>query len=344
MAWDAMLDAAYSAKKSLKIEQYAIDPDDIGTKFVKCFIDKAKEGLDVQLLIDGWGCYNLTKSELYTQMIDAGVKVTIFRPVNFKRLATFSVLPRNHRKMHVYDDEVVFVGGICLYDEIRDWRDTMLEVYDEHIVQQCLAVFSDTCDRADDNMTYGDMPYHKDDEHDMTIYANAPTVKKQRFTHVLHQMIDNAQEHIVLTTPYFAPDDELMSSIKAAAARGIKVDILVSDYAKIGPYTVSKKIARTLIECGTNIYYYTQNMLHLKMMIIDRKWAAIGSCNLDGLSIRQNEEIMLATSRESVVEELFTHYQADLQGCKPFTIADWHNRTIKEKFVGAVCYPFRHYL
>ena len=116
--------------------------------------------------------------------------------------------------------------------------------------------------------------------------------------------IRKATRSIQLATPYFSPSDTLVELLKAATKRGVKVEILLSEYSSYPTYVTGKKIAGELIRSAIHIYYYQPTMLHLKMMVIDEDWAAIGSCNLDGLSLYKNQEAMIVATNKDFVSTL----------------------------------------
>lgn len=344
-AWDGMIAAIEAAETSILFEEYAYDDDVIGRRFTNTLIRKANEGVDIRLLLDGWGCYGFSRSDMCRELENAGVDICFFRPLSFERIITLKFFPRDHRKLLITDRETVLVGGVCVYDAITGWRDTMLELTEPHITEQCIELFEDTWVRAHGNDKAKKALYEQDGgEDDLTIYANTPSKGSHFFTDKLLQRIHTARNVIRMTTPYFTPHEALLEALYDAAARNVKVELLLSDYSKFGPYVVGKHMAGTLIDNGVHIYYYKPSMLHLKMMIIDNDWAALGSCNLDGLSIKQNEEMMLVTNRTHMIEVMHGHFDHDLSQCERMRYADWRRRPLLQKIAGHALMPMRRYL
>lgn len=341
-AWEAMLEACAKAKISIDIEQYIIQPDNIGTQFVDILCQKAKEGVNIRLLLDWWGSREFLKSELCKRLKAQGVKVDVFRSPQWKwSVSSPRFFPRDHRKLLIVDNEVSFIGGVCIYDSISTWRDTMVEMRGG-LTKQLTYVFNSTWCKTEGKAVDAHPDFETDNS--FSIYANNPEKNHNHFTETLLEKIDNAQDTVRLVTPYFSPAALLMHSLGRALARGVKLEILLSSHSKYAPYVVGRKIVGSLIQQGAAIYYYEPHMLHLKMMIVDRSWAAIGSCNLDGLSLHQNHEAMLTARDDSFIQTLLDHFEEDKFKSKGFSYANWRARPFSEKLMSNLYHPMRRYL
>lgn len=341
-AWEAMLDACAKAKMSIDLEQYIIQPDDIGTKFVNILCRKAKEDVKIRLLLDWWGSRAFLKSELCEHLKAEGVKVQVFRSPRWMWILSGPrFFPRDHRKLLIIDNDVSFLGGVCIYDTISTWRDTMVEMHDG-LTKQLAFIFHSTWCKAEGKA----IDAHPDFETDefFSIYANNPEKNHNHFTENLLEKIGSAQDSVKLTTPYFSPTQPLLRSLGKVLARGVKLQILLSNQSNHVSYVVGKKIAGELIQQGAEIYYYEPVMLHLKMMIVDKSWTAIGSCNLDGLSLHQNLEAMLTATDDSCIHTLLEHFEEDKSKSKRFSYENWRTRPLSEKLMGNLYYPMRRYM
>lgn len=339
-----MLQACADARSSIRFEQYVLDPDTIGKRFIHMFIRKAHEGVSVQLLLDWYGSRALYASDEVKRMTDAGIHIRFFRPPSPAWLLRGPrLLPRDHRKMLMIDDRTTFIGGVCVYDATTDWRDTMIELSGT-ITQQCLHIFNQTWLKISQDEC--SIKAHPDFETDMhvSVYANAPDSDEHLFTDALIEKIYHATDHIILATPYFTPGRTLLPALTDALKRGVRLDIILSDQSKYAPYVVGKALCGTLIQQGACIYYYKPSMLHLKMMIIDHTWAAIGSCNLDGLSMHRNQEVMLTITCPDVITTLHTHIKKDISESSVFSYTDWKNRPLSQKISARLLSPFKSYL
>ncbi|WP_417318892.1 phospholipase D-like domain-containing protein [Emcibacter sp.] len=343
-AWEAMLAECRDAEKSIRMEEYIFHPDSIGNRFIDLFIAKAREGVDVRLLLDWYGCLELIGSSRLKELENAGVRVCFFNKPRLAWLKRFNFFPRDHRKILMIDERSAYIGGVCIYDTIHDWRDSMLRL-EGKVIQQLRYIFEQSWakSQASDDEEIDAHPDFETDG-DISIQANAPESGEHYFIDSLLEQIDAAEKSVKLATPYFTPDQRLSKALVRAVQRGVDVQILLSDYSGYAPYVVGKHCCGGLLAAGIRINYYEPSMLHLKMMIVDGNWAAIGSCNLDGLSLHQNHEAMLVSNRKEIVETLGDHFSRDLAQSPSYEMPDWRGRPLKEKLAGYLFYPFRRYL
>ncbi|MAR56264.1 MAG: hypothetical protein CMM93_03695 [Rickettsiales bacterium] len=342
-AWEAMLQLCESAQSTIDLEEYILESDVIGKRFCEVFLQKAKEGIKIRLLLDWWGCRPFFHSSEYKELLAAGVEIRPYRAPNASWIRIpVPITPRDHRKVLIVDDERVMAGGVCIYDKIRGWRDTMVTLNGD-ITEQFQYIFNQTWRKTDnENSVVKIHPnFEASSDSSFSVYANAPDADEHYFTDTLIWRIDHAQHSIRMTTPYFTPGHRLYPALINALERGINVEIILSDYSKYMTYVVGKRIAGELARKGAHIYYYQPSMLHLKMMIIDEEWSAIGSCNLDGLSLHRNQEAMLCSSHPKFIQALMSHFNQDLESVELMTLRDWQNRPMHERIMGYLLLPLR---
>lgn len=343
-AWKAMLNACSEAENSIYIEEYVLDPDDIGTRFIALAERKAKQGVTVKLLLDWWGCKPLYYSSIPQRLQKAGAEIKFYRTPRLSWLLNPTKLfPRDHRKLVVTDNAKAFVGGVCMYDKINHWRDTMVE-FEGTLAPKLGQFFKQTWDNMPDKSNNEALLDRDNPSDAFRVFANTTHDKDTFFTTHFFEKLNSAQHNIKLVTPYFTPNEALMKTLIAACDRGVVVEILLSSHSKYAPYVVGKKLAGRLIEAGVKIFYYQPVMLHLKQIMIDDTWTAIGSFNLDGLSLQQNEELMLTSADKSFNQTLLEHYKADKNNAEHFTYQDWQARPLSEKVASKFLLPLRGYL
>ena len=343
-AWDAMMSACRQATSSICLEQYVLDPDNIGQAFVDIFVDKAKEGVRVQLILDWWGSKTLRHHAMYRQLVDAGVHVLFYRPYSISWIwSKDRFFPRDHRKLVIIDDHTVFVGGVCMYDKITNWQDSMVQV-EGACVEQFTHLFSQMQQKITNKEQQVSAHPDFNNDKDYSVYANAPDSNENHLTKTLMKHIAKANTSIELATPYFVPSNQLLAVLMDACKRGVKVDILLSKYSKFAPYAVGKYLAGRLLKAGIRISYYDPCMLHLKAVLVDDRWVAIGSCNLDGLSIYQNQEVMLTSSHPAFIRDIKQLLHTHLSNTTPLTLTQWQTRPFIEKITAPILLIFRKYL
>ncbi|WP_262692895.1 phospholipase D-like domain-containing protein [Kordiimonas aestuarii] len=342
-AWEAMLEACKGAEKSINLEEYILLPGEIGDRFTEVLKERAKAGVKVRVLLDWWGCSDFYYSSAPQELTAAGAEVGFYRAPTLKSAAPLKFFPRNHRKVLIVDDHKTFAGGVCILDKIHNWRDSMVE-FDGEVTDQFLTLFNTTWNFVKDGTPIaengvdfsGDKPY--------AVIANAPHTSNADFTKVFREELEKAHRCVRLSTPYFAPVSDVLEPLFNLLGRGVELELILSDYSKYAPYVVGKKLCGPLIERGAKVYYYEPSMLHLKQVIVDDSWCAIGSFNLDGLSMKQNEEVMITTGDSNFIAELQEQFEQDRTRSRPFTTDDWHGRPLSEKITGTLLRPFRRYM
>ncbi len=344
-AWEAMLAACQQASQAIDLEEYILKPDEIGTRFLEVLLAKAKSGITVRLILDWYGCRELYRSAWHQRLTDAGADVYFYHPPQASWLVPTRFFPRNHRKVLMVDNEIAFVGGICLYDKIRSWRDTMTEVRGGTLPKDIKRVFDATAEAIDTQKPAREtqLVSANDPHSPFHLYVNSPAQEARAFTEVFYNLLKSSERRIWMTTPYFVPTTQLQQTLLAAAQRGVEVKILLSKYSKRTAHILGKALIGPLIQAGVEVRYYQPDMLHLKQILID-DWAAIGSFNLDSLSVKRNEELMITSQDPDVLETLESHWHNDIQQSQAVSYQDWQQRALQQKVLETTLWPLRAYI
>lgn len=291
--------AIESARSHIHMEYYIYADDETGRAMRDLLIKKAREGVEVRLLLDAVGCWKLRRS-FVKSMQREGVTVAFFLPWGLTR-RRFQLNCRNHRKLTVVDGNLGFFGSKNIADEYlgrrnasTTWRDTHLRVAGPSVAQLQEIFVED---------------WHFATKEDLSSdrYFPEPTIAGDRLVQlvpsgpdrragVLHQMLNaavsDATRSVSLLTPYFVPDGAMHLALTSAAYRGVRVQLLVpcrSDHWLV--LWAGRSFYRELLEAGVEIYEYDKGMLHSKEVIIDQRWAMVGSANMDVRSFKINFEL-----------------------------------------------------
>lgn len=321
----AMLEAISSAKELIFIESYIWKADAVGEEFKQALIDKAREGVQVYVIMDEFG--NLVVPEAFKRF-PPEIHLLRFKPIN-RPWHIFD--PRryalDHRKGLVVDGRIAFLGGYNigkLYAE--HWRDTHLRI----VGPKAADVADSFCDfwnahsprRQRINMQF---PLRFD-----------PTISLRdnnalRLTFPIRDMyigaINRAQRHILLTNAYFIPDHMLLESLKDAASRGVEVHILLpwtsnhilADWASRGYF-------HDCLRAGIHIWGYRNAMIHAKTCTVDDEWSTIGTANLDRLSAVGNYEVNAEIYSINVARQMRQLFEYDRSNAVEVTGERWLRR------------------
>jgi len=297
--FNAIMEAVRGAKSHIHLEYYIYQPDETGRQLRDALIAKAKEGVEVRLLVDFVGTFNWTRSFRRT-FTDHGIQVASFLPavpwggrwrVNF----------RNHRKIVVVDGHVGFTGGQNIGDEYRGRREKFGPFRDTHMriegpaVQQLQEIFVEDWNFTRHEDLSGDEYFpnaRAAGEQTVQVIPSGPDRNPRIMHHVLLAAVASARESIAIITPYFVPDSVIVVALQSAAYRGVRVQLLV-------PATTDHRIVlwagrsyyQELTESGVEIYEYDHALLHSKVMMVDNNWGMVGSANMDQRSFRINFEV-----------------------------------------------------
>jgi len=334
----AMLDAIGSAQSTICLSSYIYWPGDITTRFTEALCERAKAGVEVNLVLDGYGSAKLDRETVHT-LEQAGVSVAFFRPPAWYTVDKLN--NRMHRRLLIVDGRVGFAGGVGIADvwtgdaeDPEHWRETHAEVQGP-AVRDILGGFMDNWAEAS-HVVLGGSHFPEltplDGGVDVQVILSAPGSGGTATGRLFFAAIAGARERLWITTAYFAPDEAFVDLLCDAVARGVDVRILVN-----GP-NVDKEVVREtgqlqygrLLEAGVRIFEYQPTMLHAKVMIADG-WANLGSSNLEHRSLGLDEELIVAFSDPTLVDELARHFADDLDVSVEFDLHRWKRRPLRKR-------------
>ena len=335
----AMLDAVSSAKSTINLSSYIYWPGDIADRFSEALIERAQAGVEVNLVLDGYGSAKLDGRRL-DHLDRSGVHVSIFRPPSWCQVRKLN--NRMHRRILVVDGRVAFVGGVGIADvwtgnaeDPEHWRETHLRV-EGPAVTELLGGFVENWTEATGrllNATHVPEVAPFEDGMALQVTRSTPIGGPTALTQLFYAAIAGARRRLWMTTAYFAPDRAFEDVLCEAARRGVDVRILVNGRR------VDKEVARQaghrsysrLLEAGARIFEYDKTMLHAKVLLVDDCWGNVGSGNFDSRSFDLDLEINVAIHDRRLVEELDSHFQEDLTVSREIHLEQWKQRPLRKR-------------
>jgi cardiolipin synthase len=283
--------------------------DEVGQHFLTLLTEAAQRGVEVRLLVDEIGS-RPTPRAIFSQLEQAGGRSS-WATTLFPRRNRWFVNLRNHRKIVIVDGVTAFTGGMNIGVEYRDglngkiWNDLNLRVTGP-AVTQLAAVFADDWHFAsNERLRPVRTAEPVDDGMPAQLVAGGPDSPLATNARSVQALIASAQHRVTLTTPYFVPDAGLQAALELAAARGVRVRLLVSSETDMGPLLLlSRSYFETLMRVGVEIYEYDEDIHHAKLILVDDAVALVGSINLDIRSFHLNYEVALALYDAALVAEL----------------------------------------
>lgn len=331
----SLLKALRRAKESIHMEYYIFENDRIGGKIASILMEKARAGVEVRFIYDDVGSWSLSH-KFIKELRKAGVQVGCFMPVVFPWLSS-KINYRNHRKIVVIDGVVGYTGGINIADRYMRrghktfWRDTHLKVEGD-AVNMLQMVFSLDWYTVSDKELLTDekyFPVHTiDEEVPMQIAASGPDSDWASIMQAFFAAINRAEKHIYISTPYFLPNQAILTALKVASLSGIDVRLMIprrSD-SKIVHWATLSYISE-LLEAGIKVYAYNKGFNHSKVILIDGRFSSVGTANMDIRSFEDNFEVTALMYAPEVTTELEGYFKDDLKHCTEITASRWAKRS-----------------
>lgn len=329
--FEALVQDIRRAKKFIHLEYYIWRGDRLGTRLVEELTKKAAEGVEVRLLYDGIGNAALPK-HYFDKLHAAGGYTAAFLPRFIVRLNY-----RNHRKLAIIDGEIGYIGGFNVGDEYLGivkrygpWRDTHLRFTGDAVDQMQMRFikdwnFTSKAGHAEINEWY----FPKREQFDgvrTQIVSSGPDTKWRNVRNGYFKMINEAESHVYLTTPYFVPDDGILEALRVAALSGLDVRIIIPgnpDHFFV--YWASMSYLGELLDAGVKVYQYEKGFIHAKVLTIDGQVSSVGTANMDVRSFALNFEVNAFMYDEGMTKTLEDDFMNDLKSCVEIT-PEWYRR------------------
>ncbi|MDO4640160.1 MAG: cardiolipin synthase [Neisseria sp.] len=347
---DAMLADIRAAQQSCLLAFYIIEPQGKIEALLNAVIDASQRGLNCVILADAVGSASFFHSTWPDKLKIAGVEVRMALPVGpLRTLFTRSDL-RNHRKILLVDKKIGYTGSFNLVDPrffkqgsgVGEWVDVMMRCTGPMVLEMLAVFYADVAVEDDESLSEvqkyltdssgiitGLLPQKRQAGKIMAqVIPSAPDQAQRVIYDTIVSIIYAATRKIVITTPYFVPDDPLLTALTVAAKRGVdvtlvlpaKVDSLMVRYASQAYYPM-------LMKAGVKIALFEGGLLHAKTLTVDSRYTLFGTVNMDMRSFFLNLEISLAIYDESVTEEVAALQQRYLDNSRYVTVSAWQQRS-----------------
>jgi cardiolipin synthase A/B len=352
------------AKRTIDLETYIFNKDEIGQKISSGLVEAAKKGVKVRILVDGagtpfWG------NDLTLMLEDVGVETRIFHPFPW-RLWQWSrswvrvspilkaiylclkINSRNHRKVCIIDDQVAYVGSLNICQSHLDkeqwgdyWRDTAVRLQGTDF-KELKTAFEIAWDHMPIQERIREIFRHV---HKNPVFRVNNTRHRRRilYKNLLRRM-SQSTEQIWITNAYFVPDSFLLKKLKDAAERGVDVRILLPQRSDIFvlPWA-SATFYFHLMKSGVRIFEYLPTMLHAKTLIID-DWVSVGSSNLNHRSLLHDLEVDVNLRLPGSKKMIINQFMSDLEHSKEVENDSWQKRPFYQRVTGRLLLYLKYWI
>jgi cardiolipin synthase A/B len=316
--FNAILHAIAEARHCVLLQFFIIHDDLLGRRVQQALIERVRAGVEVCVLYDGIGSHALPRQYVET-LREAGVGIHPF--ATQRRSNRFQLNFRNHRKIVVVDGKLGFIGGLNIGDEylglkppLSPWRDTHLEI-EGPAVADLQRSFAEDWHWVTGALPPLLPPAPGEGSARTLIAATGPADRQETCSLYFVAVIHAARQRLWITTPYFVPDQAVMSALRLAVFRGVDVRVLIPsrpDHHAV--FLASGLYAHDAVRAGIRVFRYQPGFVHEKVMLVDDDTASVGSMNLDNRSFRLNFEIgaltvdrAFAGQVEAMLQEDFSH-------------------------------------
>jgi cardiolipin synthase len=356
-----MFKAIEDARKTIDMETFIFEDDDVGRRLADLFIKKQRAGVQVNLLYDSAGSLG-TPDSFFEGLRDSGVNVVEFNPVNpLKAGERWDPTLRDHRKILIVDGKTAITGGVNISrvysskisgavrkkEEGLPWRDTDI-VVEGPAAAEFQNAFIDLWVKQGGPFLDGRgyfSPVGEKGKDLVQVVASNPG-KKNRTTFIMYvTAVSFAEKSIHMSAAYFVPDRQMIDALKQAAARGVDVKIIVPQTSDSSLALYAGRYYYTdLLAAGIQLYERRERMLHSKTAVIDGVWSTVGSTNLDFWSFANNYEINAVVLGRDFAGEMEKAFEVDLRRSDRIREEEWRRRPFRQKVREYIAHLFERIL
>jgi cardiolipin synthase A/B len=337
--YPAMLQAIHDARDTINFETYIFEPDEIGQQFLDAFKERARAGVEVRLLVDGFGAKKL-KRRYRDDLTKAGVKVQRFRPLGLRNLVR--IYRREHRRATVIDGEIGFTGGAAISKKWKgnvtnrhEWRDSMTRVTGP-LVAGIQSAFAENWVYCTGEVLAGPRffpPVEPGPGICGVSVVSSPSDSLQTIRLLFWLSFSNARKRLWICNSYFIPDRRLRDAVVQRSRQGVDVRVLVpGNHTDAVPVQAAgQSYYEELLRAGVRIFEFEPAMMHAKTVVIDSAWSIVGSANMDERSMELNEENVLGIADQAFARSVEEGLLSDYGRSREIKLEEWRKRSIVRK-------------
>ncbi|HLD31515.1 MAG TPA: phospholipase D-like domain-containing protein [Patescibacteria group bacterium] len=342
-AWEAMFQAVEAARKNIYWELYIFLDDDAGRPFFELLERKAREGVEVKVIVDALGSFWLSRRRI-NSLREAGVDIRFFHERQHRYRGLWRrLVSRTHRKILIIDEQIGFIGGVNIGRHMADWHDIHLRL-SGFVVRSLLRAFAKSyimCGGPRSAVRH--LLKYRLGTHDKEIdFVFDDAGKRSRVRKKYTEAVRQATKRVILFTPYYFPDRKFLFALWQARKRGVRIDLLIpfrsdvrlAQYAAFAWFALMRKL-------GVRVFL-SETMFHGKGMIIDRKQALVGSSNLDQTSFYDNYEANVDIHDPRLVKILHDTVNRWLRLARPLDQKKWERRGWVHKLKEKIAWRILH--
>lgn len=336
------------AEHFIHIQYYIIRDDEVFDAIRKVLLEKVSQGVEVRILFDSMGCRSV-KRAVWKSLRSAGIETAEFFPAILGRLQ-LRINYRNHRKIVVIDGKIGYVGGfnvareyVGLDKKFGYWRDTHLRITGT-AVQALQGRFLLDWNYANRERTLEFEKYIRTESvgsragRFIQIVTSGPDNRNQNIRDTYLRLIHKARKSIYIQTPYFIPDEAILSALLIAARSGVEVNVMIPckpDHPFV--YWATYSYVGDLVLAGARCYTYENGFLHAKGIVVDETVLCYGTANMDIRSFALNFEVNAIVYDRQKAQEMAAYFREDLKDCRLISRDAYLSRSLPLRAKEQIC-------
>lgn len=323
-----------SARHHVHLLFYVFRDDKTGEQIIEALADAVKRGVKCRVMIDAVGSWSSLRS-LTWRMQSAGIEIVQTLPVGIFRRKMARIDVRNHRKLAVVDGTISYMGSQNIVNadyghKDLAWHDLMVRLTGP-ITIEIQAIFASDWHQETNELISGPEIFpepHAFGEVAAQTLPSGPSYPVENYQRLVVSAIHGARHRVIITTPYFVPDEPLLQAIQVAVLRGVEVDLIVPsrcDQIIVG--AAARAYYEDVLDVGARLHLYPKGLLHSKTMTVDDSIALIGSSNFDIRSFAINLELNMLLYGPEVTSRLRYEQTAYLADSQQLDLESWRSRS-----------------
>ena len=350
-AWPKMIEALKNAQHFIFLEYFIIEDGVFWGQILDILKEKAKNGIDVRLIYDDFGCMSKIPYYYNQYLNGLGIKCFVFN--RYLPILTLKMNNRDHRKLMIIDGIIGFTGGINLADEYvnqvkkfgNEWKDNCIMLKGSGIFGMTSLFLSQWCNITKVMEDFNNFSYEKykdllgeiNPSGFVQTFGDIPYDYESIGENVYLNMIYKSSKYIYICSPYLVPDDTMIAALKSCARSGIDVRIVIPGAPdKLITYQLTLSYLPILISSGVKVYRYNDAFIHGKMFLSDDDYATIGTINLDLRSLYLHMENATLLYKCSCLKNIKSDFEYMFKNSTEYTLNDYKKTNILVKAFRAV--------
>ncbi len=345
--FDALFEDIRNARKHIHLDYYIIEHGKVGDELQRALIAKAKEGIEIRVIFDDIGSWK-TKKRFFQEMKDVGIQVYPFLRVLLPYLSPkFNY--RNHRKIAVIDGEIGYTGGLNVADryvgigKFPVWRDTQVRVVGKGVYGLQTAFLIDWFFVSRQLLTSKFYFPDLKDHGSCLVQAatSGPDTDWESIMQALFCIIGRARKYVYLQTPYFLPNESLLTALQTVAMSGVDVRLMVPERTDTPLASLAMQSHFSeVMAAGVKIYMYQKGFLHAKTLVCDDCVSTVGSTNFDYRSFELDFEVNAFVYDVNFAKRMKQTFLDDVKDARLVDPVEWSQRKKMVKWSESLCRLF----